>query len=254
MDRAPGLSVRLKLTLSYAGFLMVAGVLLLAVVWVFLLRYVPDGDPHPRDVRHPTAPTSSAPSSPKAATALGFLLVFGLAGRMGPRRPDARAADSHHRRDPAGRERVAVPPDPAGGPQRRVPRARRRVRHHARAARSRTSPSSRGSRPTPPTSCAPRWRSRRRFSTWPARDPHRDTGELVERLHAVNARAIDLTEALLLLSRADQRSFTRSTSTCPSSRKKPPRRCSPSQRSAASPSRPPATSRPPSAHTRSCCR
>src|SRR5438309_2491943 len=40
-------------------------------------------------------------------------------------------------------------------------------------------------------------------------DPNRDTGELVGRLHAVNARAIDLTEALLLLSRADQRSFTR---------------------------------------------
>jgi two-component system sensor histidine kinase VanS len=40
-------------------------------------------------------------------------------------------------------------------------------------------------------------------------DPHRDNGELVERLHAVNTRAIDLTEALLLLSRADQRSFTR---------------------------------------------
>ena len=40
-------------------------------------------------------------------------------------------------------------------------------------------------------------------------DPNRDTGELVERLHAVNTRAIDLTEALLLLSRADQRSFTR---------------------------------------------
>jgi two-component system sensor histidine kinase VanS len=41
------------------------------------------------------------------------------------------------------------------------------------------------------------------------RDPHRDDGELVDRLHEVNARAIDLTEALLLLSRADQRSFTR---------------------------------------------
>jgi two-component system sensor histidine kinase VanS len=40
-------------------------------------------------------------------------------------------------------------------------------------------------------------------------DPNRDTGELVERLHAVNARAIDLTEALLLLSRADRRSFAR---------------------------------------------
>ncbi|HEY1485603.1 MAG TPA: two-component sensor histidine kinase, partial [Micromonosporaceae bacterium] len=36
------MSVRLKLTLSYAGFLMLAGVLLLAVVWVFLLRYVPE--------------------------------------------------------------------------------------------------------------------------------------------------------------------------------------------------------------------
>ena len=39
-------------------------------------------------------------------------------------------------------------------------------------------------------------------------DPSRDNGELVDRLHAVNTRAIDLTEALLLLSRADQRSFT----------------------------------------------
>jgi two-component system sensor histidine kinase VanS len=38
VDRAPGLSVRLKLTLSYAGFLFVAGGLLLATVWVFLLR------------------------------------------------------------------------------------------------------------------------------------------------------------------------------------------------------------------------
>jgi two-component system sensor histidine kinase VanS len=40
-------------------------------------------------------------------------------------------------------------------------------------------------------------------------DPNRDNGELVDRLHAVNTRAIDLTEALLLLSRADQRSFVR---------------------------------------------
>src|SRR4029077_19636156 len=39
------------------------------------------------------------------------------------------------------------------------------------------------------------------------KDPNRDNGELVERLHAVNTRAIDLTEALLVLSRADQRSF-----------------------------------------------
>ena len=41
------------------------------------------------------------------------------------------------------------------------------------------------------------------------KDPKHDDGELVDRLHEVNTRAIDLTEALLLLSRADQLSFTR---------------------------------------------
>jgi two-component system sensor histidine kinase VanS len=40
-------------------------------------------------------------------------------------------------------------------------------------------------------------------------DPGHDNGELVDRLHFVNTRAIDLTEALLLLSRADQRTFAR---------------------------------------------
>src|SRR5256885_12982549 len=79
VDRAPGLSVRLKLTLSYAGFLMLAGVLLLAVVWVFLLRYVPDGPiiaprfiPNRSDLLHAFAP--------RAAEVLAFLLVFGLVG------------------------------------------------------------------------------------------------------------------------------------------------------------------------------
>jgi two-component system sensor histidine kinase VanS len=40
-------------------------------------------------------------------------------------------------------------------------------------------------------------------------DPDHHNGDLVDRLHTVNTRAIDLTEALLLLSRADQRSFVR---------------------------------------------
>jgi two-component system sensor histidine kinase VanS len=40
-------------------------------------------------------------------------------------------------------------------------------------------------------------------------DQDRGNDELVERLHFVNTRAIHLTEALLLLSRADQRSFAR---------------------------------------------
>ena len=54
--RKPGPSVRLKLTLSYASFLMVAGTLLLATVWVFLLRYVPD---HARFGPGPASPTRS---------------------------------------------------------------------------------------------------------------------------------------------------------------------------------------------------
>jgi two-component system sensor histidine kinase VanS len=40
-------------------------------------------------------------------------------------------------------------------------------------------------------------------------DPKDANGELVDRLHEVNSRAIDLAEALLLLSRADQPCFTR---------------------------------------------
>jgi two-component system sensor histidine kinase VanS len=41
------------------------------------------------------------------------------------------------------------------------------------------------------------------------KDPGRNPTELLERLSFVNARAIELTEALLLLSRADQRAFRR---------------------------------------------
>ena len=85
MDRAPGLSVRLKLTLSYAGFLMVAGALLLAAVWVFLLRYVPN---RALMVSADTTPVSVFPVrnnllhvfAPRAAAVSAFLLVFGLVG------------------------------------------------------------------------------------------------------------------------------------------------------------------------------
>src|SRR5215207_9112203 len=80
VDRQPGLSVRLKLTLSYAGFLMVAGALLLVVVWVSLLRYIPDqvifGLPWIRPWRSDPLNGFSLP----AAMSLLFLLVFGLVG------------------------------------------------------------------------------------------------------------------------------------------------------------------------------
>src|SRR5262245_57705157 len=85
VDRAPGLSVRLKLTLSYAGFLMLAGALLLAAVWVFLLRYVPDRALLVRSGTdlHGVFPVRSNllhVFAPRAAAVLAFLLVFGLVG------------------------------------------------------------------------------------------------------------------------------------------------------------------------------
>src|SRR5512133_1615470 len=84
VDRAPGLSVRLKLTLSYAGFLMLAGALLLAAVWVFLLRDVPAGAfvPNLSNLLRAFAPRNFGARvfGPAAAAVLAFLLVFGLLG------------------------------------------------------------------------------------------------------------------------------------------------------------------------------
>ena len=82
MNRAPGLSVRLKLTLSYAGFVMLAGALLLAAVWLFLLRYVPEraliSTPVPGVF--PVRSNLLHVFAPRAAAVLTFLLVFGLLG------------------------------------------------------------------------------------------------------------------------------------------------------------------------------
>ena len=120
VDRAPGMSARLKLTLSYAGFLMVAGVLLIAVVWLFLLRYVPaeadlsaaspDEPARGADAlpvsSAPAGSTSGAPSRRKPARCWCSCWSSGWR-RMVPGRPDARPADPHHQCHPPGRERVA---------------------------------------------------------------------------------------------------------------------------------------------------
>ena len=79
MDRAPGLSVRLKLTLSYAGFLMLAGALLLAAVWVFLLRDLPATAVSPGGVV-PIRFITLHDYAPATAGVLACLLVFGLLG------------------------------------------------------------------------------------------------------------------------------------------------------------------------------
>jgi two-component system sensor histidine kinase VanS len=126
VDRAPGLSIRLKLTLSYAGILMLAGALLLAAVWVFLLRYVPDGSPGGLAPNRLLIRGDALVAlrvfwgafAPAAAIVLAFLLLFGLLGGVASRRPDARPADPHHRRHANGRERIALPPNPATGSKR----------------------------------------------------------------------------------------------------------------------------------------
>jgi two-component system, OmpR family, sensor histidine kinase VanS len=207
VDRAPGLSVRLKLTLSYAGFLMVAGVSLLAVVQVFLLRYVPDREiialgfvPNRSDLMDAFAP--------RAAAALAFLLVFGLLGgwllagwMLAPltRITDAtrRAANgslSHRIRLQGSRDEFSELADAFDTMLARL------EAHVAEQQRFAANASHELRTPLAITQT---------LLDVARNDLNRDTGELVDRLHAVNTRAIDLTEALLLLSRADQRSFTR---------------------------------------------
>ena len=206
MDRAPGLSVRLKLTLSYAGFLMVAGVLLLAVVWVFLLRYVPEVIDTPVSV--PTRSDLERAFAPRVAAVLGFLLVFGLvggwvlAGRMlAPltriTRATRLAADGSlsHRIQLEGRQDEFR--ELADAFDTMLARLEADVAEQQRFA---ANASHELRTPLAITQT---------LLDVARDDPDRDASELVDRLHAVNTRAIDLTEALLLLSRADRRSFTR---------------------------------------------
>jgi two-component system, OmpR family, sensor histidine kinase VanS len=210
VDRAPGLSVRLKLTLSYAGFLMLAGVLLLAAVWVFLLRYVPERALIVTPI-HGVFPVRSNllhVFAPRAAAVLAFLLVFGLvggwilAGRM--LAPLARITDAtrmattgslSHRIQFQGRNDEFR--ELADAFDAMLARLEAQVSEQQRFA---ANASHELRTPLAITQT---------LLDVARKDPNRDTGELVDRLHAVNTRAIDLTEALLLLSRADQQSFAR---------------------------------------------
>ena len=218
MDRAPGLSVRFKLTLSYVGFLMLAGALMLAAAWLagqrrqsieFLLQYVPDGV---ISAAGGLVPGNSSfllrAIAPAAAIVLAFLLVFGLlggwllAGRM--LAPLTRITDA---------TRMAA----NGSLSHRILLAGRRdefreladvfdamlARLEAHVAEQRRFAANASHELRTPLATT------QTLLDVARNDPNRDNGELVDRLHAVNTRAIDLTEALLLLSRTDQRSFTR---------------------------------------------
>jgi two-component system sensor histidine kinase VanS len=201
------LSVRLKLTLSYAGFLMLAGALLLAVVWVFLLRYVPDREiialgfiPNRSDLLRAFAPA--------AAIVLAILLVFGLlggwllAGRMlapltritNATRLAADGSLSHRIQLEGRKDEFRELADAFDTMLARLEAdVAEQQRFAANASHELRTPLA----------------ITQTLLDVARNDPRRETGELVDRLHFVNTRAIDLTEALLLLSRANQRSFTR---------------------------------------------
>ena len=218
MDRRLGLSVRLKLTLSYAGFLMVAGFLMLVAAWLagrpgesfdFLLRFIPNGVIRTLgDLVPGRGAFLLRAYAPTAAVALAFLLVFGLvggwilAGRMlspltritDATRKAATGSLSHRIQLPGRRDEFRELADSFDTMLAQL------EAHIAEQRRFAANASHELRTPLAITQT---------LLDVARSDPNRDTVELVDRLHVINTRAIDLTEALLLLSRADQRSFTR---------------------------------------------
>lgn len=209
MARRNGLSARWRLTLSYAGFLLVAGALLLAVVWLFLLRYVPEGSGAFQGPEFGPDRTDLVRAFvPRAALAMVALLAFGLlggwilAGRM--LAPLARiGAATRRATDGSLSHRIELE-----GPDDEFRRLAddfdaMLARLEANDAEQQRFAANASHELRTPLAITQTLLEVARD------DPHRDVGALVERLRVVNARAIDLTEALLLLSRADQRSFRR---------------------------------------------
>ncbi|MFI8169626.1 sensor histidine kinase [Streptomyces sp. NPDC086081] len=207
MVSRPARSARLRLALSYAGFLAVAGACLLAVVWMFLLRYVPDNSQGLLGVS-PNRYLLVRTFAPAAALAMAFLLVFGLvggwvlAGRM--LAPLTRITDAARR---AGR----------GSLSHRIRMEGRRDEFRelsdafdtmleqleSHVAEQRRFAANASHELRTPLAIS------RTLLDVARTDPTRDREELIERLHAANARAINLTEALLLLSRSDRGTFAR---------------------------------------------
>jgi two-component system, OmpR family, sensor histidine kinase VanS len=203
VDRTPGLSARLKLTLSYAGFLMIAGALLLAALGVYL-----EHGHHVGLILEPSYQNAVLRQfGTIAAVVMAFLLVFGLvggwllAGRMlapldritDATRMAASGSLAHRIRLPGRNDEFRELADSFDAMLARL------EAHVAEQQRFAANASHELRTPLAITQT---------LLDVARNDPNRDSSELDERLRAVNARAIDLTEALLLLSRADQRSFT----------------------------------------------
>ena len=205
MPRTRGVSVRLRLTLSYAAVVVVTGALLLAVVWVFLLRYVPDG-PIPTTGFMPNRGDLVDAFAPPAALALGTLLLIGLvggwllAGRMlapldrltTAARLAAEGSLAHRVQLPGRADEFRELADAFDTMLARLEaQVGRQQRFAANASHELRTPLA----------------ITKTMLDVASRDTPPDPGELVARLQGVNTRAIQLTEALLLLSRAENAAF-----------------------------------------------
>jgi two-component system, OmpR family, sensor histidine kinase VanS len=177
-------------------------------VWVSLLRYIPDEVTYGLPWFPPNRSDPLNGFGLPAAIVLAFLLVFGLlggwllAGRM--LAPLARITDatrtaatgslSHRIRLPGRRDEFRELADAFDAMLARL------EAHVAEQQRFAANASHELRTPLAITQT---------LLDVARNDQSRGNDELVDRLHFVNTRAIDLTEALLLLSRADQRSFVR---------------------------------------------
>jgi two-component system sensor histidine kinase VanS len=206
VDREPGWSVRLKLTLSYAGFLLLAGTVLLAVGYFSLSR-----GRHPGVVflvrDHADLLRAFAPT---AVVWLSFLLVFGLvggwvlAGRMlapltritAAARTAGSGSLSHRIRMEGRQDEFRELADAFDGMLERLEsHVAEQQRFAANASHELRTPLA----------------ISQALLDVARRDPDGDHDEVFARLQAVNTRAIDLTEALLLLGRSDRGNFARET-------------------------------------------
>lgn len=208
VTRQPGLSVRFKLALSYAGFLMLAGTVLLIAGGLFYLFGQPRGAIYATGDFMIDKTAIARAFAPFVIAALAFLLIVGLgggwllAGRMltpltritEATRLAADGSLSHRIRLPGPEDEFRELADAFDTMLARLEaQVSEQQRFAANASHELRTPLA----------------VTQTLLEVARRDRDRNIDELIERLRFVNTRAIDLTEALLLLSRVDQRSFTR---------------------------------------------
>lgn len=212
MARRHGPSVRARLALSYAGFVLIVGALVLVLSWVFLLggQWAGSPIPEPSDFARVLDTSNRGPRVFFPAALLLFLLmaVVGLvggwilAGRMlapldriaEATRTAARGSLSHRIGLRGRQDEFRELADAFDGMLARL------EAHVAEQQRFAANVSHELRTPLAITQA---------LLDVARRDPARQDSELDERLRVVNRRAIELTEALLLLSRSDGRAFAR---------------------------------------------